>query len=152
MKTTSELLPELRKRNPCATLERLAEMMAEQTGYKVSRENVRQMLDRRGLPTHRNNKIEYTCVHCGGTFKRYRREKPSAFCSWECKKAHNLVPLVCETCGEMFMRPQYVVLNWAKSPTVTPIATAEHIFCSRECHGRWLGSHYGGSRSKRDMV
>lgn len=80
-----------------------------------------------GLPT------EGVCQECGGSISRNNR---SGICR-RCKLEKNQILLVCSQCGRSFYRyaPE-VVYQLGKR-------NRQHLFCSRQCLGRFMGLNYG---------
>lgn len=148
---TRTIAVSIRQANPCATLERIAEVVAEQTGeQKVSRQRIHQLLKREGKPTAGNplrSRIVLKCNHCGEEYhipKRYMRKDKgratyrwqSMFCSKKCKKAYNIVTIICDFCGKRVHRPINRILGSNRYHK-------EHIFCNKKCQGLWLAINYG---------
>lgn len=116
----------MRKINPCATL--------EQIGIKnnVSRERVRQILDKANLPTrHYIKRTLYTCLNCGK-----ETTNKHGFCSLLCRKAYNTITLVCDGCGRLFPRKKADVLTHNEDR-----GYKGHCFCSHKCQLEYYWSH-----------
>jgi len=122
----------LRQFYPSMTLEAIGER------FNVSRERIRQILKKAGLPTKAQILRKY-CLHCGKKRKnRYRN-----YCSKACYHydTHTLIP--CDVCGRLSEYHIKRVL-WLQAR-----GKQQHFFCSKHCNGIWLGKNYGrASRSE----
>ena len=99
----------------------------------VSRQRVFQILQEEGLPTKhlasQKIKYRYSCLACG-------KISTHKFCSDECQKKWQQIPVVCTFCGKLFFRNVHQFLaNYREHSSA--------LFCSRNCQGRWIGEHYG---------
>ena len=56
-------------------------------------------------------------------------------------KAH-YVSVACSECGSLFKRTEHNLIHHIGEGQ-------KYFFCSRTCHGRWLGEHYGFAGGKR---
>lgn len=140
METTAELAVEIRQKNPCASLDQIAIAVSEKSGKpRVSRERIRQVLDKAGAPT--KGTFPYTCLYCDKTFQvtRYARLRGVGLecCSDECRKAFSTATLVCDECGETITRPVWLLQRRIKK------TGQRWVFCNRHCQGVYLGKHYG---------
>ena len=99
----------------------------------ISRQRVFQILQEEGLPTkhlvRQKIKHKYSCLICGkiSTYK---------FCSDECQKQWQQIPIVCTRCGSLFFRDIHRLLANYRDHSDT-------IFCSRNCQSKWIGEYYG---------
>ena len=124
---------ELRLNNPCLTLQGIG------NDVSVSRERVRQILAREGLPTAAYKpKQRYYCMYCGKIIEN----KNKCFCNMECHKAYSLIPLTCGSCGEVFYRT--ISQLWSSMYRHNTNGTSQvAYFCSKKCNGVWTGKNYG---------
>jgi len=110
-------------------------MTMSEIGKKVniSRQRVFQILTAEGLPTkHRIRKYLYECPVCG-TISAFK------FCSKECKKQWQIIPIVCTRCGKLFYRTRHqFFINYPHHN--------DGLFCSKKCTGRWFAEQYGFQR------
>lgn len=135
----------LRQANPKMLLREIGEQVG------LSRERVRQILKRVGLPT--STLGTRTCV-CGAPSRHRRKDGiESRYCSTACKaaastkrKAAYLVTLLCETCHKTFWRNRRQVAWHAVH------SRFDARFCSKACHGVWLGTTHGMARGWRKPV
>ena len=123
---TTEIVIKERKLNPCATL--------EQIGQKadVCRERVRQILNKKRLPT-RHFVQHYICLQCGKNLA-YRKQP---FCSKECRVIYNMIPMECSECGTVFYREK----SFAFARLIRNKSGA--MFCSKQCQGKYCAKNYG---------
>ena len=108
----------------------------------VSRERVRQILIKYDMPT-KVSKMHRPCVRCGEDVKHY----VNLFCSSECRYLNFNIELECEVCKERFYRLRTRhELNLNRG--------YEHVYCSKQCQGHWLGKNYGAHtrRGKAKIV
>lgn len=127
--TKVDLVCEIRRQNPCLTMAKIGEAV------KLTRERVRQILNKHHLPT-RVVKHLYICNYCGSTFKgaEYHR----LFCNKSCYNNYHYAELECETCGKTFRR-RYSQLRGHNYL---------HHFDTRHCLGVWIGKTYGFGKRK----
>jgi Zn finger protein HypA/HybF involved in hydrogenase expression len=128
---------ELRSANLSMTMSEIANNVG------VSRQRVFQILQEEGLPTKHHVIIEksqyqYQCLACGTI-------SPRKFCSDECKKKWQQVPVVCTRCGKLFFR------------NITQLLHNYHrhdkgLFCSKHCAAKWLAEIYGFKSCVNRMV
>ncbi len=52
------------------------------------------------------------------------------------------VELVCDECAITFLRRVSDIVNAARPKSLSP-AGIHHIFCSKQCQGKWLGTNHG---------
>jgi len=118
---------ELRMSNLSMTMSEIARLMG------ISRQRVFQILQENGLPTkhlvRQINNYRYNCPVCG-------KISINKFCSDECKKQWQQIPVVCTRCGKLFFRDIHKFLYNYRDHNGT-------IFCSRNCQSKWIGEHYG---------
>lgn len=128
--------------------------------YGVSKERVRQILNRYGVDTSVKKQVR-KCELCGNICSNNQNK----FCSDECRLEHRraarrkkygpstrelYVMHVCDWCGNMFIRSQYIeniLVHGLKNTK-----TNEHkTFCNKTCYGSYLKtSPYAGlPRSRR---
>ena len=98
-------------------------------GAGVSRERVRQLLIRLGLPTRKPRIPISQCRHCQAPLYTRRAQ----FCSRDCNTQSRLMVLTCNTCQQTFQRRKLVHLHNLN-------LGYHHIWCSKSCQGRWLGN------------
>ena len=121
--STKKRVRELRLANLCMTMSEIADIVG------ISRQRVFQILQEEGLPTkHYIKKYQYRCLVCGTIGNR-------KFCSDECKKKWQQVPIVCTRCGKLFTRNVTQFLKNYRHHNY-------HLFCSRYCSGKWSGEYY----------
>lgn len=101
-------------------------------GVGISRERVRQILNKYNLPTA-IYKVPYICQDCGKILRNGNQNRK--WCK-ECRTNHLKVELVCETCGKSFLREGWL---YRKSQR----RGYKHIWCSKQCQGYWLGFNFG---------
>ncbi len=117
----------IRRANPCATLQEIGDKCG------VTREAVRQLLTKAGLPT-KGFRQQYLCCVCGGLISdRVRRSSHSPFCSPECYHKYHNVEMVCGYCGKTVERRVSDILVY---PTRRNSDKC-HSFCSRTCYQVW---------------
>ena len=122
MVTASHMAIQIRRDNPCATLQQIGDRLG------ISRERVRQVLVAASLPTHHyKQKHQVACLQCGRTTTHRR------YCSMKCRYEYTHIWLECPQCHKMFRRPQTGLIH---HPT-------EQNYCSRQCLGGHLGRTYG---------
>ena len=121
-----------RMKNPCATLEQIGQK------FGVSRERIRQILQRANLPTRRFVQHNFICLQCG---KEFTCKWPRRFCSPECSRRYHNPSLVCSECGILFERRLKTILhnNGARG------YKGRGMWCSKQCFGKWFGNNYGFS-------
>jgi len=119
--TSRERILELRKENPELPSIRMAEMLS------ISRERVRQILEKEGLPTA-FYKDYGSCTVCG-------KDKPGRqqFCSKACSYEAHRVRFNCALCGQskQLLRSQY---------NAQVRRGYDRMYCSRLCRnrGKWV--------------
>ncbi len=136
---------ELRQHNPCWTLEKIGTILG------ISRQRVEQHLAKAQMPTA-SLRPHLHCLNCSKEFWPFRKEGyiSSLFCSKECKFDYQNIILVCDQCGGHFRRPaKRVVWQMNHANPLRKTARAEHCFCSKQCQGQWLGTHYGRGRARQ---
>ena len=126
-------ITKLRKEDLLLTMSEIARRV------NVSRQRVYQILKEEGLPTSHQIRIEnqikknlYGCPVCGTVTSL-------KFCSEECKKKWQEVPVICTRCGKLFIRDRHQFLtNYPQHN--------DGLFCGKVCNGKWYGSKYGFKR------
>ena len=125
---TRKQIIELRLAHLSMTMSEIAKIVG------VSRQRVFQILREDGLPTKHHVIIEkfqyqYQCLVCGTV-------SPHKFCSDECKKKWQQIPVVCTRCGRLFFRNITQLLhNYRRHD--------KGLFCSKHCTAKWLAEIYG---------
>lgn len=136
-----EMVIELRGENPWMTLAEIGDRCG------VTREAVRQHLHKAGLPTRalRNRR----CYFCNRFLKKsdeYRLRRPTReipnryYCCLDCLeqiRPGRIIMLECEECHTLFPRREKVVIYGIGKRGF------QHVWCSRKCHGKWLGKNFG---------
>lgn len=123
-----ESVLEMRTKNPCATLQTIGDKVG------VSRERVRQILKRDGLKTKATSKRKvYLCLNCGKELDGQRKK----FCSRTCQYEYGHPLVECVECHKLFRVRIAQLLRYERS------------FCSRECHGRWMGKKFGKGKDTK---
>ncbi len=128
-----EEIIKIRKENPCLTLREIA----SKSPKKISHERVRQILNSAGMPTKHTLRLNHICPNCGITF-HITPSIPQVFCSLKCLKEYTRGTFTCDVCGRQFVRPISSVAKNLKYKTEN-----HKLFCSRKCHGHWLGVTHG---------
>lgn len=129
-----ERVTALREKNPCATLQEIADA----PGITLSRERVRQILVADGLPTkaYRPPGQQFVCAQCGNVFTPtptgHNLKGPPQFdhtlyCGRKCAKASNEIPVTCIVCGTVRRYKRCNVLRFNSR------------FCNKHCQGRYFG-------------
>ena len=131
MTISSDKIIALRWTNPCLTLQAIGDQVG------VSRERVRQILKRTGLPT-KHYKQTYTCIvcrniitHCGNKY----------FCSQKCRMKYHRIPVECNYCGKIIKRRISEILHYSDK------IQRNYSYCNRTCFGKWLGYNHIPYRS-----
>lgn len=110
----------------------------------ISREAVRQALERGSVPTAgiHKSKYEHNCPVCGIlTSKRSGRKKEAqAYCSKACFSKDHRVTVTCAQCSTQFS----MVKGQARRYKLH--------FCNSECKGRYIGIHYGFVQTRDRIV
>lgn len=137
--TTRELIRRVYSEHPCWHFSQVSQAVG------VSRQRVHQIVKGEQI-VHRGpyRSPRFVCIVCETPFVK-RSQRTRLFCSHECWQKHSSVTLVCEVCGTEFQRVQSDVLASLSYSLVryhNPRAKGEHIFCSKECQGHWLGTLY----------
>jgi len=125
MSNRAAAIIELRKANPCLTLDKVGRL----TG--VTRERVRQILRGVGMETKapRPKQQRYTCMMCGAVTINRR------FCSRECLSKDAWVEVACDECGRL--------KRIGKSALIARTKWNKHFYCSRVCAGKVIGRTFG---------
>ena len=122
--------------NPCATLQKIGDK------FGVSREAVRQVLNRLEVPT-KHQVQRYICLNCGQVIsKPLVNGVPPKFCNRACYvewEGKNHIPLHCANCGVLFYRRYSEVMGRARNPRYK----TDNTFCSKQCQGSYAGKKYG---------
>jgi len=115
---------DLRSNNLCMNMSEIANKVG------ISRQRVYQILREEGLPTkHYQKMTQYVCPVCG-TIRAHK------FCSDECKKKWQQIPVICDRCGKLFFRNRHQFLTNYSHFNNT-------LFCSRDCSSKSWAEHYG---------
>lgn len=117
-------ISELRKLRPCLP----AAEIARQVG--ISRERVRQILSKLGLPT--DTRVSRLCIVCS---KRLNGKANYKYCSKDCQYQDSHILVRCDNCGNL--------KQVGKSHIITQTKRYQHFFCSKYCRSQWAGNHYG---------
>lgn len=118
-----------RQANPTLTLQAIG------VRYGVTRERVRQILRRGGLPTRRPPPPMRFCKACSLPLNR----DAARFCSTACWSVSLRITLTCEECGTLFKRR-------AADHAYRLRCGQRHIWCGKRCSGLWLGRTFGFAR------
>ena len=129
-KDRMEKLAKIRWTNPCATLQEMGNRLG------VSRERIRQMLNKMELPTrHYTDKKMVGCLECGNPI-----EEGKKFCDRKCQNAYNKILVTCNQCGKLIERIPSVVIFTERR---VRMGYKGNFYCDRKCFGRWFGENYG---------
>ena len=122
------LVVALRSKFPCATLGEIGEVAG------VSRERVRQLLKKNGVPTraYRTPPQLYACMTCGKASTYVR------FCSAECRLEVSHPRVSCAWCHSEFRRNATQIKVWAIR------GSKQGPFCSRRCFYAFRGAYHLG--------
>lgn len=131
-------IKQLRENNPCMVLREIGECVG------VSRERVRQVLNKAQLRTRAWSDLLRICPNCDKEFQATNRK--SIHCSRSCQAQFTWIPIICDTCGVLFYRRQSVLMANLRNPNHSFGYTGEHYFCSRSCFAKWLGENHGFGR------
>ena len=129
MSRTTDIL-DARRNHPDLTLRHIGEM------YGVSAERVGQVLKAHGLPTvavKPPKPPKPTCSLCGGPVSN----RTVTICR-QCRLKNAWVTLTCTTCKKQFPRRQGDIDGINRNPAYT----TKRPFCSPQCFGRYVGTHY----------
>ena len=120
-----------KKGNPLFTCQRIAEQ------FGCTREYVRQILNKAGLPTSLRLP-KSLCPQCGEPKRRQANLCPA------CSHKKHWVILQCTGCGQTFeRRKSNYKRNTMEYQHSSTFSYSGKVFCNRSCFGRWLGSNYG---------
>jgi len=120
-----EKLAKIRWTNPCATLQEMGDRLG------VSRERIRQMLNKLELPTrHYSEKKMVGCLECGSLIKEGKE-----FCNVKCRKSYNSVLVTCSQCGKLIKRKPSMVLS---SKSRIRKGYKGNYYCDRKCLGLYF--------------
>ncbi len=115
--------------DPYATLEEIGLV------FGVTKERVRQILKRAGLPTkHLYDYPQHECLNCHRLFGSYALRNRT-FCSDSCRWQYCYPLVKCDFCHIFFRRRRSYVERTKKR--------AGRIYCSQRCFGKWFAEHYG---------
>jgi len=127
----------LRRRYP----EMKAASIAREIG--ITREAVRQILNKIGLPSKVGVIPPLICEYCKTECTSYSRRN-RRFCSRECYAASKYIYLKCMSCDNDFKRREKLhATNLRRGQTF--------IFCGRSCFGRYFGVRNIGVRSQETI-
>lgn len=135
--TTTDII-KWRKANP--------EMTMTEIGHKVgrSRERVRQILVRAGLPTHiPYQPWENHCVDCGKSITPYQGAKRCRKCASHHRFGTTIVKFNCASCEAETTRTSGTIACQSRNRERRGLPPQTRWFCSRVCQGRYVGTHYG---------
>ena len=137
---THENVVNLRRKNPCLTLQEIGEKCG------ITRERVRQHLKEAELPTVGLGK-KY-CHYCGkhlNVGEKYKSLAPNktvsfhhycCFSCWDIIRPGKTIMLECEVCGILFPRKESLVIIRLGRREY------QHVFCSKKCQGKWFFSFW----------
>ncbi len=123
-----EQVKAIRTANPCAVLQKIGDKVG------LSRERVRQILKSEGLQTI-HYKQTYVCLNCQKEFLPACYSASKKWCSRNCKHEYTHPLVECDNCHELFRR--------VRGQLCQPTMKHTHYFCSKFCHGKYAGTHYG---------
>ena len=137
MEERTKKILEIRINNPCATLQQIG----NQT--KLTRERVRQILNKHGLPTHHyHQRKQYTCLNCG----KIITTDATHFCSRKCRHNYSQITVICSECNESFVISKTDLIARTKRHIIPK------MFCSKTCFGRWVGKNHGPKHQNKERV
>jgi hypothetical protein len=115
-------------------------MTATEIGHivGVSRERVRQILDKNNLRTSSIKRKNLTCLNCGGTFSVGIASPARRFCSTKCSYEYCNPLVECGYCHAMFRRKQ--------SQICCKLMKHTGYFCNKTCFGHYVAEHYGRAK------
>lgn len=129
--------------NPSLTYAEIARLLG------VSRERIRQVSgQRRRKPRFCKVCREPIRLHRNGITQTAYNLRYCAECWIEAKgnrKKSHLIAFTCETCGETFFRKAGEVKRQQRNGYRVR-------WCSRQCHGKWLGANYGYNRLNVECI
>ena len=112
----------------------------------ISRERVRQILTKLGLPTKvRNPYIPRHCRDCGRILSKTTKGVLCFACFNLQRRKETLAELTCFQCRKTFYRSK-ALHNIKKEKGY------KHTFCNRKCLGRWLGLNYGYGKKSGEGI
>ena len=113
---------EMRSNHPTFSLQRIGD------AFDITREGVRQILFKVGLPTCRVWQ-RYLCRNCEKVIKG----KNTKFCNRQCQYSFCRIPIPCEVCGriKLYLKSRVKSLQ-AKG-------MQQHFFCGRRCIAIHMG-------------
>ena len=130
-KITGGIIEE-RKKNPCLTLQQIGDK------YGVSKEYIRQVLNREGLPT-KHFIQNYVCNYCEKILHRRK-----LFCNHICMRKYHDVQMICDYCGKTFTRKIHNIKISLRRPLGGK--GQKKFFCNKSCHGKYIAENYGFSK------
>jgi DNA-binding phage protein len=125
----------LRRQYPAMTLSQIGIQVG------ITRERVRQMLKRHGLPTKSTISRVFpifVCRTCGFETTVRHTLTRDGVCR-ECLQRRRVTTLSCAWDGKPFQRRTDRIRARAKNPAYT----SDRFFCSREHQGQYIGRHFG---------
>ena len=115
----------IRRQEPCATLQNIGSRCG------VTRERVRQILAKEGLPTA---KITGYCRECGEPLtQKYQRYCPNKCFNIYRQRMKNIL-VSCSYCGNLFPRERSAINAMAARDY-------QHAFCNHICHAKWISKN-----------
>lgn len=105
-----------------------------------TRERVRQV--RKSLGLYRTRLPRYGCAECGRPFsgRVQRKARMGLPINPLCGSCRRYIPVACDTCGKITMRDARHLIFTTNN---IPRYTTGSQFCSRQCFGKWAGTHGG---------
>lgn len=132
METTAEKVRALRQQNPSMP----THLIAEKVGR--SRERIRQLLVKLGLPTDLRQRVWDICPVCGG-----KKRREAKLC-WKCYKESCWVKVPCYRCG--------MLIEIGKGALKTRRKRYSRTFCSYKCRALWEWESGQLKRKKAPLV
>ena len=115
------MLAEAEKLSPCGAARLLAAIFGR---------DIAEVGKRLGVPPLTPRPI---CPNCGKPVKLGR-----IFCSLGCRHEYSQIKVICDECGETFLRQRSDLLSYPGTKE-----NYQHIFCGRKCLGKFVGRSFG---------
>jgi len=134
------------------TLEELGDI------FGVSGERIRQICKRTGIKRPKAATANALhCTQCNGVISSGSPLRRASGLCIRCKpelRPTVVLTLICGQCQTPFPLPQREYNGRMRSPSSNRLRTTVRtwpLFCSRQCSGRWFGTHYGGNFKRKEL-